>query len=496
MKFPRFQALAASFDHIREKSASCRHASPYGEMIYFHTRESKVQHALIVYDNGDIDVLYWMLKALGKNTEESAENSTLSLVYSYDNKELASLIDQFLQLNKIHKVQVRFRDVSLRVTSVKTKNQISRLQALHDVSYDVIYFNLVSHRKFLINAILEPQIARRSMKDAGLLVFYDTCNSRFIQMHNAHRSLKVNETNLIINGSFTKNKNSSGVLTPAVASANQTDSKPQQGQGQRVLEDELSVWLSHTGSMSIDVTQFGNHLDMINAERRKQRLVMSSSNNCSIALATIVPHPRVTIIVPASRPHLLPHILRSIRFNLVHEVIVVHAYISPARKPQLGHLRNPKIVELFNTKTPGKFGNPERNMGLASLPRSRVGWVYFLDDDNMMHQNMWMVMQTQAVRNVVLLGGEECPNYKGDRFRPPPSSCLVKAVDSSYTLFSAQLVRSRKWLVDRNFDAPFVAEACKVDPAQVAVFKLVAAYQNGIICDESFPAGALNTKQS
>jgi hypothetical protein len=87
---------------------------------------------------------------------------------------------------------------------------------------------------------------------------------------------------------------------------------------------------------------------------------------------------------------------KSIRFSFVKEWIIVHdhrtynASIRNASSAVFGHA-HPKIKECF-TSDEGNYGNSERNFGLNLVPEERMGWIYFLDDDNYMHVNMWTLM--------------------------------------------------------------------------------------------------------
>jgi hypothetical protein len=460
--------IPSSAKTIQNNEVSCKYSASYGEMIYMHMRESVALSALNIYGNGDINVLFWMIQALQKNARFSRSNVTLGVMYSFDRTtELSKTLNNFVVDYSLTGVKVQFMDISAHAAHTVSKEKLSA------VSYDAVFFDELSHHLFPVHQVLGALTQHRSLTAAGLLVFFHTPRVGLVKRHFSKENVN----------SIAKRKRE--LLRSHSGQAAEDGSALDSITSAAAEHDELIHWLGEQShKMSIDVTYFGEKrsVDIIQAQRSKSKLTPASVNEqCSIALATVVPQPRVSIVIPAGRVHLLPNLLRSIKFNLVSEVIVVHSHRSGIATPQLGHLRNPKIVELFNTKTPGKFGNPERNMGLASLPRSRVGWVYFLDDDNMMHQNMWMVMQTQAVRNVVLLGGENCPNYKGTSIHVPVG-CKAGNVDSVYSLFSTQLVLRKPWAEQAMVDEPYVMSACLAAPSNTVVLPLVATYQNGQLC--------------
>ena len=262
---------------------------------------------------------------------------------------------------------------------------------------------------------------------------------------------------------------------------------------QQAYTDPLLTWMdSSSKHLSIDLTAFGSNssLSRLNKQRKAYlsktlpitTFPMTENQQLSFVIATIVKAPRLTIIVPSLRAHLLSLILPTINFNLVHEVIVVHSMNSHVISPQLTYLQNPKIRELFNVNNTGVYGNPERTMGLASIPTNRVGWVYFLDEDNLMHANIWMVMQTHAVSNIILLGAEHCPYYDKDRYHFA-KQCKTGQVDTGAALFSTQRVVNRIWLPNQVYDGPFIVDTCKMNMRQVIFLPIVASYHNGLLCD-------------
>ena len=81
------------------------------------------------------------------------------------------------------------------------------------------------------------------------------------------------------------------------------------------------------------------------------------------------------------------------RFPLLKEWIIVHDHKRVNQSTALAVFQDqhPKIREVFNTWE-GNFGNPERDFGLSQIPVDSKGFIYFLDDDNYAHINMWTLM--------------------------------------------------------------------------------------------------------
>lgn len=100
----------------------------------------------------------------------------------------------------------------------------------------------------------------------------------------------------------------------------------------------------------------------------------------------------LTIITPCSRPENLRGVLQSIDFNVVSQWIIVH---DTKHRPFIQVFPNDeKIHEYPCTGPPGSTsGNAQRNFGLELV---HEGYVYFLDDDNLVHPNFY----TEVVPNL------------------------------------------------------------------------------------------------
>jgi hypothetical protein len=436
------------------KNAGCKTSKHNGEIIYMHMRETCAKISLSVFYEGDVTVQYWMLHALEKNVALcSGQTSTmLALVVQGKIPVANDVISYARQLAKSVKVSI-IEVKPDRFPHVPTE----QLRTLNSISFDVIYYNMHGSKRFLMNHVLEPLLVTRTDDQAGVLLFVDA----------------------------------PAVTVPVPVSVPAAT-------GNIDSTEDIFRWLHTDKNVSVDVTEFGGveNLRLLDAAATISTLGTPKTvpgaipdESCSLTLATIVPRPRVTIILPITRPHFLPNLLRSIRFPLIAELIIVYSQNMPRNSSNpflspLGKHNNPKIVEVFNKDLPGIYGNPERTIGLAKVPKDRVGWVYFLDDDNFMHENMWMVMQTKAVsaNNIILLGAEHCPNFDGTRMHMP-TICKNGKVDTGNALFSAQKVIHRKWKSDRIDDGPFIVDTCNMNVKATTFQHLIASYYNGLLCD-------------
>ena len=94
----------------------------------------------------------------------------------------------------------------------------------------------------------------------------------------------------------------------------------------------------------------------------------------------------LTIITPCSRPENLPKLFNSINFDKIDKWIIVYD-TSKNRNYNKIFLNYPKISEY--EKDGGISGNPQRNYAIDLI---NDGWVYFLDDDNIIHPDFWSVL--------------------------------------------------------------------------------------------------------
>ena len=476
-------------------------AAQFGELIYMQIRDSSAVRAVDILVDCDISWTWWTLLALEANSNKAKNISTSVHFVSDKNDALNTQVKAFAHTHA-PSVKLIFFELSSFIDMHKPP-------AVHDIfpdSVDVISLNLLHHRQSLIHNLLEPLIKSRPLELAGLQLFF----------------LPAGSGRELMGKSSSSSSNSNGKSGGHMRSRNLTNGSgggggtKHSGSG-NAAGSPLLEWLKESTKMSVDITLFegstgsastsnnsgGSSSNSINGVRssgaisslaklHKHRNAQlknlppsnpsANADSCGFVMASIVREPRVTIIIPAGRAHLLPNLLRTIKFNLVQQLIVVHSHQSGVTAPVLAEMNNPKITELFNTKDAGLYGNPERNLALASIPRNRTGWVYFLDDDNLMHQRAWMVIQTRAVSNIVLLGAEHCPDYNRDRFHMP-KECKVGKVDTGNALFSTQKVITRTWMNDRIYDGPFIVDTCKMDKRQTVFLQMIASYHNGLLCD-------------
>ena len=97
----------------------------------------------------------------------------------------------------------------------------------------------------------------------------------------------------------------------------------------------------------------------------------------------------ITIITPCFRQENLPIILKSIQLDKIAKWIIVY---DTTKNKKYTHCfkGEPKICEL-DCDQAGIAGNAQRNHGVNFVKK---GFIYFLDDDNIIHPEFWNISDT------------------------------------------------------------------------------------------------------
>ncbi len=99
----------------------------------------------------------------------------------------------------------------------------------------------------------------------------------------------------------------------------------------------------------------------------------------------------LSIITPCTRPFNLTLIYNSIDFSKIHKWYI--CYDATKIHNHINMFCNEQIVEIFvdGTCVNSMFGNEQRNVGMRNV---QSGYVFFLDDDNLMHPDFFSSVDT------------------------------------------------------------------------------------------------------
>lgn len=463
-------ALAAHRPLLRDLCADgvdVRVDSLFAELVYLQLRESRVCSALEVAAGDEFGfVTAWTLLALRDNNNDNNYNKRKCSLWTiaHNDSSASSLIPHFLRQRLDNSVDWTFTDVNefsgnkLAEMFPLRFNETSPLDALLFSTHQSPDFSTA----FLLD-LLDPYVSRRDpVLPAVVLMFYTHEIPGVLGVKPKRRRLNVKEL------TRQRNKNIDFSLL-------------------RKSSVMLEYFQQAKTFKPIDINLFGPEAIKVLKELRG---ITNTESSChsrevegahnSFAYVSILNSPRLSIITPAGRPHLLLEAIKSIRFEFVREWIIVHDHKGPANI-SIFHNQHPKITELYNPN-PGVYGNSERNFGMDSIPNNRKGWVYFLDDDNYMHNNIWTLMSQLPLKNLIFTGQiQGCPNNEHTPYFP--SKCQVYHVDTGVGFFNRPILIGAKWNPDRHeADGLFYQEICSYNEDKLTFTKLVASYHNGQYC--------------
>ena len=93
---------------------------------------------------------------------------------------------------------------------------------------------------------------------------------------------------------------------------------------------------------------------------------------------------KITIITPCSRIHNLPMLHESIKFDKINKWIIV--YDTTVDSYYQSFFSHEQITEVHcKSSLNGVVGNTQRNYGLSFVEDDN--YIYFFDDDNIIHRN-------------------------------------------------------------------------------------------------------------
>jgi len=158
----------------------------------------------------------------------------------------------------------------------------------------------------------------------------------------------------------------------------------------------------------------------------------------------------IVIITPSYRPKNLQKIVKTIDFDYVCLWVIVYDQTKIKKNPQQ-FKEHPQIVELIHT-SPGISGNPQRNFGLDFVEFNLLTeqtYIYFLDDDNIVHPNLFKRLSTLKVNKI----------YSFNQLGPQNGTKCLKGttlqnrcIDTAMVLFDSKLCQGERWQIEK-YDA-------------------------------------------
>lgn len=177
---------------------------------------------------------------------------------------------------------------------------------------------------------------------------------------------------------------------------------------------------------------------------------------------------KLCIVTPCSRPENLPALRDSIDWDQTLRWLIAHDAQQTFTPPQFDH---PQIEE-FHVQQPSFAGHGQRN---HALKRIREGFVYFLDDDNIVHPSFWGLLSKfrPGALNVFCMEGHPDPE-RLDPAHPGPNT-----IDTAMFCFDRRLAGDLRWLPHLyDADGVFAQSLLLRHPESLCVLDEPAAYYN------------------
>jgi glycosyltransferase involved in cell wall biosynthesis len=177
------------------------------------------------------------------------------------------------------------------------------------------------------------------------------------------------------------------------------------------------------------------------------------------------------IVTPCCRPNFLPKLYDSIDFDKVTQWIIVYD-TSKGVKYEKKYLEHPKIYEIECDKR-NVGGGIARQQALDII---KDGFVYFLDDDNIIHPNFWNIFNNARLEKFYTFNCIAAINEKilyGD-------SCKRGTIDTGQYLIPRKLIGNTIWQNIYTGDGYFIEEIYNNHSDKHCYVNEIAAYYNYI----------------
>lgn len=207
------------------------------------------------------------------------------------------------------------------------------------------------------------------------------------------------------------------------------------------INDQLN-YLYTTNDEEIILTNIINknlYTNILNLKFSKYRVIyfLTLLDNCLLIIKKYKEIKILTLITPCSRPNNLREIFKSINMDYIKKWIIVHDSIK-----QIKIFNHKDIIEVNIKNKNSIVGNAQRNYALSLIDNNSL--VYFLDDDNIIHNNLYKLL------NII----ESGYHYTFDQERYPNESKLsyfpgnFEHIDTAMFIVDYNLCSNLKWIID------------------------------------------------
>jgi hypothetical protein len=160
---------------------------------------------------------------------------------------------------------------------------------------------------------------------------------------------------------------------------------------------------------------------------------------------------KITIITPSYRLTNLLEIKKTINFEYVDEWIIVYDGSKINDNPNLfENQENGGKIKEYVYKGEGISGNPQRNYALSKITNPNT-LLYYLDDDNIIHPNMYRLLN--------IIDNDKMYTFN-QLHRGSGKDVLVGRIDTAQMIIPFKQCENERWILDKYDADGYYIVAC------------------------------------
>jgi len=155
---------------------------------------------------------------------------------------------------------------------------------------------------------------------------------------------------------------------------------------------------------------------------------------------------KITIITPCIRPGNLSFIKDTLNFDYIEEWLIIYDKTQISTNLNL-FLQYEKIKEHVHTSE-GISGNPQRNYGLELLKNKNNNFIYYLDDDNIISKNLYLLLNIIDENNFYTFNMKYLLDNKNNVISGDLINNALPNIDTSMFLIPSNFTKNVSWELD------------------------------------------------
>ena len=176
---------------------------------------------------------------------------------------------------------------------------------------------------------------------------------------------------------------------------------------------------------------------------------------------------KITIITPCSRPENIKTIQQSINFQHINWIIVYDGKCVN----KIQELNHPQIQEHIHTDKDSIKGTAQRNYALKFV---ESGFVYFLDDDNIIHPNFYQLI------DIIEPGKFYTFNQQRPKRIAGGDNIVIERIDTAMFLLDISLAKGVLWNNTTTHDGEYIVGIKNLHPDKWVWINKTMCYYNKI----------------